>query len=167
MKRRILLGAAGWVAVAATATAGTVAAIGVLEDGITGSAVRPLDGDDVQRALSRPGAEPQSQATAVPTSPTATPAPGRSGTVTRVLAAGGGTVTARCAAGKVTLVAWSPAQGYRADDLAPGPAATASLSFTSDAAEYVVTVHCGAAGPVARASKDDGHHGRGRGGHDG
>jgi hypothetical protein len=168
MDRRILLGVAGWLTIAATATAGTVMAIGVLEDGITGSSVRPLDHDAVQRALSRSSAEPQSPPTAPSTvpSPSASAPPGGSA-VTRVFAAGGGsgTVTARCAGGRVTLVSWSPAQGFRADDLDRGPATTAALSFSSEEEEFTVTVSCGPDGPIARRSQDDDHHGRNRGGH--
>jgi hypothetical protein len=172
MDRRILLGVAGWLSIAAIATAGTVMAIGVLEDGITGSSVRPLDHDAVQGALSRSSAEPRSPSTGQATSPATAPSPSASpprggGAVTRVFAAGGdsGTVTARCAGGRVTLVSWSPGQGYRADDLERGPAKAAALSFTSDEEEFRVSVSCGPDGPIAQTSQDDGHHGRGRGGH--
>ncbi|MGH3389201.1 MAG: hypothetical protein ACRDOO_10025, partial [Actinomadura sp.] len=76
MTRRVLLGMAGWLAVAAAATAGTVAAIGILGDGITGSAAHPLDPDEVQRAL----AEPRSTATGTPpTTPAGTPPPAGGG----------------------------------------------------------------------------------------
>src|SRR3954447_9090043 len=112
MNRPVLFGAAAWLAVAAAATGAGVAAIGVLEDGITGSRTRAVDAESVRRSLSQTAAPPD---VAPATSPTA------SGGVTRVLGAGGGTVTARCAAGLVTLVSWTPAQGFRADDPVPGP----------------------------------------------
>jgi hypothetical protein len=160
MNRRILLGIAGWLTIAATATAGTVAALGVLEDGITGSSARPRDQNDVQRALGEPGAEPQSSTTPLAT-PSATPPAAGDGAVTRELAAGVGRVTARCAGGRVTLQNWSPAQGYRTDDVVRGPATTASVKFKSAADEYAVVVSCGPDGPVAQTIKDDGHHGRG------
>jgi hypothetical protein len=155
MNRRVLLGILGWLAVAATATGAGVAAIGVLEDGITGPGVRPLDSEAVGRAPSRTGVV--SAPPAPGPSPSA-PAAGRG--VTRNLAAGGGIVTARCDGGQVTIMAWTPAQGYRADDLNRGPAVTAALTFTSDRLEYAVTVTCEAGAPVAHSEKDDGHHGR-------
>jgi hypothetical protein len=72
-------------------------------------------------------------------------------------------VTASCAGGRATLVTWTPAQGYRADDLVRGPATTPSLTFKSDRQEYRVTVGCAAGEPVAHSGKDDRHGGRGRG----
>jgi hypothetical protein len=154
MNRRVLLGAAAWLAVAATATAAGVAAIGALEDGITGSRTPPLDREAVQRALNRTGA-------AVATVPTSPPSAGEG--VTRVLGSGGGTVTARCAGGRVTLLSWTPAQGFRADDPVRGPAKAASLKFESNTREYRVTVTCDGREPKISTSRDDRHHGHGGG----
>jgi hypothetical protein len=155
MNRRVLLGILGWLAVAATATGAGVAAIGVLEDGITGSRVRPLDSEAVRRDLSRTGV------VSTPPAPGAFPsASPTGGGVTRNLAADGGTVNARCDGGRVTIMAWTPAQGYQADDLDRGPAVAATLTFKSDRLEYAVTVTCEAGAPVAHSEKDDGHHGR-------
>jgi hypothetical protein len=155
MKRRILLGIAGWLAVAAAATTAGIAAIGVLEKGITGRSVRPLDDEAVHRALSRSGA----------TSTPALPNPGATSTagVTRNLAAGGGTVTARCDRGLATIVAAIPSQGFHTSGLGHGPAASVSLTFESDDEEYAVTLTCEGGSPVVRAAKDDGHRGRHRG----
>ncbi|GLY91769.1 hypothetical protein [Actinoallomurus iriomotensis] len=159
MNRRVLLGITGWLAVAASATAAGVAAIDVLEGGITGRSVRPLDEDAVHRALGRTGG----------TSPAAPPSPSPSasatGGVTRSLGTGGGTVTARCAGGKVTIVAVTPAQGFHTDGFARGPAPSVTLKLESDEKEYGVTVACEGGSPVARSTTDDGHHGgrRGRG----
>jgi hypothetical protein len=155
MKRRIVLGIAGWLTVAAAATTAGIAAIGVLEDGITGRSVRPLDDEAVHRALSRSGA------TSVPATPS--PGPVSTGGVTRNLAAGGGTVTARCASGLATVVAAVPSQGFHAGGAGRGPAASVSLTFESDDEEYAVTVTCEGGAPVARTEKDDGHRGRHRG----
>jgi hypothetical protein len=156
MRRRALFVAMLWFAVAAAATAAGVAAIDVLENGITGSEVRPLDGDAVRRALSH------ATATSVPAPGPSTPPP--SGAVTRNLAAGGGTVTARCVGERATLLAWTPAQGFRAEEVSRGPAPAASLKLTSGSDEYEVTVTCASGVPVAHPIKDDGHR-RGRGGH--
>lgn len=164
MNRHVILGVAGWLTVAAAATGAGIAAVSVLEDGITGSKVRPLDDDAVRRALSSGPATTPS-----PTPVTTAPAGGEP----RVLGTGGGTVTARCDGGQATLVAWTPAQGYRADEVDRGPAATPSLSFTSASREYHVTVHCAGGIPAVRSASDDRHggggedddggHGRGRG----
>jgi serine/threonine-protein kinase len=158
MNRRVLLGMAGWLAVAAAATTAGIAAITVLEDGITGQNVRPLDDDAVHRALSRSGTTPPR-----PTL-TAAPTPSSTAGVTRSLAAGGGTVTARCEGGRVTVVAATPYQGFRTDGVEHGPAASVSLTFKSSDEEYAVTMTCDNGSPVARTAQDDGHHGRNRGG---
>jgi hypothetical protein len=157
MRRRAIFVAALWLAIAAAATAAGVAAIDVLGDGITGSEVRPLDGEAIRRALSHATAS----TTAWPDPSTPPP----SGAVTRNLDAGGGTVTARCAGERVTLLAWTPAQGFRAEEVSRGPATVASLKLTSDSDEYEVTVTCASGVPVAHPVKDDGHR-RGGGGDD-
>jgi hypothetical protein len=180
MNRRVLLGIAGWLTVAVAATAAGIAAIDVLEDGITGQSVRPLDDEAVHRALSRSGTSPTMSPTMSPTtsptmSPGATPRPSPAasstgssaaspdGVVTRNLATGGGTVTARCEGGRVTVVAAIPAQGFRTDDIQRGPAPSAALTFESAEEEFAVTVTCEGGAPVAHSVKDDGHHGRHRG----
>lgn len=158
MNRRVLLGIAAWLAVAVAATTAGIAAIQVLEDGITGKSVRPLDDEAVHRALSRSGTTPPRQTPAV------SPSPSSTGGVLRNLAAGGGTVTARCEGGRVTIVAATPYQGFRTDGIEHGPAASASLTFESSDEEYAVTVTCEGGSPVAHTARDDGHHGRHRGG---
>jgi len=156
VNRRVLLGIAGWLAVAAAATTAGVAAIDVLEEGITGKNVRPLDDEAVRRALSDAGTTPPRPA---PT-PTAAPSPSSIGGVTKSLAAGGGTVTARCEGGRVTIVAATPYQGFRTDGIDRGPAASASLTFKSSDTEYAVAVTCANGTPAAHAARDDGHRGR-------
>ncbi|MBC6461230.1 hypothetical protein [Actinomadura sp. HBU206391] len=154
MRRRLWLGIGGWLAAVVAATGVGIAAIGVLEDGITGSQAGTLDQDAVQRALSSPFVPPASPPSPTSSAGQGTPAPGE---VTRVLSTEGGKVTATCSGGLVRLGGWSPALGYGADDAERGPAAEASLTFESDDAEYEVTVRCAAEGPVASTHKDDGH----------
>jgi hypothetical protein len=159
MNRRVLLGIFGWLALAGAATTAGIAALDMLEAGITGESVRPLDDEAVHRALSRSGA------TSAPATPAPAPSATSTGGVPRNLAAGGGTVTARCAGGRVTIVAAIPAQGFHTSGLEYGPAASVSLKFESADEEYAVTVTCDNGVPVAHSAKDDGHHGgrRGRG----
>src|SRR5439155_12282407 len=49
----------------------------------------------------------------------------------RVLTSTGGTVVARCVDGGAYLVSWSPAQGYRAEEVRRGRAAVARVSFAA------------------------------------
>ena len=158
MNRRVLLGIVGWLVLAGAATTAGIATLDMLETGITGKNVRPLDDEAVHRALSRSGTT--SAPVTPPSGPTVTPAGG----VTRNLAAGGGTVTARCAGGQVTVIAAIPAQGFHTGGLEHGPAAAVSLKFESADEEYTVTVTCENGSPAVRSAKDDGHRG-GRRGH--
>lgn len=160
VEQRVLLGIAGWLLVAAAATTAGVAAIDVLGEGITGKNVRPLDDEAVHRALSQAGTEPAKPAPSLSTRPSPTTG------VTKNLATGGGTVTARCEGGRVTVLAATPSQGFRTDGIDHGPATSASLIFESAASEYMVTVTCENGSPAVHSVKDDGHHG-GRGGRGG
>jgi hypothetical protein len=155
MNRRVLLGIGGWLVVAAAATTAGIATLDMLEAGITGKNVRPLDDEAVHRALSRSGA------TSVPATPAPSPSATSAGGVTRNLDAGGGTVTARCASGRVTIVAATPAQGFHTGSLDHGTAAAVSLKFESAEEEYAVTVTCDNGSPTVHSAKDDGHR-RGR-----
>ncbi|GAB2850069.1 hypothetical protein GCM10027176_61500 [Actinoallomurus bryophytorum] len=155
MNRRVILGIVSWLVVGGAATTAGIAAIDVLEDGITGKNVRPLDDDAVHRALSRAGV------TRTPSAPVPSPAASTAAGVTRNLAArGGGTVTARCEGGKVTILAATPAQGFHTDGFDRGPATSSSLTFESAEEEFAVTVDCQGGSPAVHVAQDDGHRGR-------
>ena len=155
MNRRVLLGIVGWLVLAGAATTAGIATLDVLEDGITGKNVRPLDDEAVHRALGRSGATP------APLTPAPSPSTTPAGGVTRNLAAGGGTVTARCSGVQATIVAAIPSQGFHTDGLEPGPAASVSVQFESEDEEYTATVTCESGAPIVRSAEDDGHQ-RGR-----
>lgn len=146
--------AGGWLAAASAATAVGVTATTALGSGITSGATAPLSEQQVASELQHdtPAASGQ------PGSPAA-PAPGA---VTRTLGTQGGTVIARCSAGQVTLVSWSPAQGFESEDVHAGPALAARIKFGSHGTDIEVTITCSGAVPVAHAASDrDSHSGRG------
>jgi hypothetical protein len=121
-----------WLVVAFLTTLVGLAAVNSLGDGILGSAERPLTRDSVDAAVSsEPSASPSttpsfSEPSPALSEPTA-PLPAEA--VSRTFSSAGGTVTAACAGDVVTLRYWSPAQGYEADHVVRGPAATASIRF--------------------------------------
>jgi hypothetical protein len=158
VKRRILLVTAAWLLGAAlTATAAT-AAVNALGSGLLGQGSPVLSEDEVQRRLASAAPEstpPPATGTPIP----GTPAPSTSPAGTRVLATAGGTVVARCAAGQATLLSWSPAQGYRTDEVNRGPAAAASVRFKADRTELTVTVTCAGDEPQATTATDNRHGG--------
>ena len=163
MSRRIVLVATAWLfAAALTATAAT-AAVNAVGSGLLGQGSPVLSQDEVRGRLSATpqlatpgaGAPTGSPSAAVPSPSGDTASP----SATRVLATGGGTVVARCAAGQVTLVSWSPAQGYRTDDVNRGPAEAASVKFKSSDVELTVTVTCAGDEPQAATATDHRHGG--------
>ncbi|GAA3445198.1 septum formation initiator [Planomonospora venezuelensis] len=183
MRRRLPLAVAGWLVTGALATGAGVAVISYLGEPLTASAHRPLSSAEVRQALARltpsgtatvPGSPP---ATAVPSAtpvpsgtalPSATPVPSGSAAPTpppagpsgrsRVIGTAGGNVIARCDGGLVTLRAWSPAQGFRVDDVERGPAVRARVEFEADdddagIDDLRIEVWCPAGGsPVHRIS---------------
>ncbi len=171
MHRRILFGVAAWLLGAATATAGSLLAISLLGQGITGNSGQLLTQDAVTRALASEAAEaPPSAAardTGSPTAPARTaPAAsaGASGTDVpatdttttgsppgdgTVLTSAGGEVVASCQAAGAYLISWSPLQGYAADDVNRGPAAAARVTFESTTQRVTMVVSCSAGVPSA------------------
>jgi hypothetical protein len=147
----VLLVIGGWVAAALVTTATSIWAISLLGEGITSAVAVPVGRSDVAHALA------SARATGgAPSAPE--PAQTSSGQdLTRGFSTEGGTVLAACDSGLATLVSWSPAQGYAADDLEPGPAAAVSMEFESD--DYTVQVRVVCAGGVPamtqRAVEDD------------
>jgi len=79
-----------------------------------------------------------------------------------VLTSQGGTVLAECRPAGAYLMSWSPTQSYEAAGVVRGPAATARVTFESDANSVTMVVSCpaGAAGmPIASSytqPNDDG-----------
>jgi hypothetical protein len=53
------------------------------------------------------------------------------------------------------LTAWSPAQGFRADDPERGPAASVSIKFKRDRNEMTIIVRCVNGEPTAEVVPDD------------
>jgi hypothetical protein len=138
MRRRSLLAVAGWLAAAAVATLIGVGAIRLVGDSITGTPGGVLSQAEVGRAL----ASPTATATAGPApstpGPTAVTSPGtRKSFSTR-----GGSVVAECAAGLVTLAAYSPAQGYQVTDADHGPDDDAEVKFRGPAGEVELHIRC-------------------------
>lgn len=73
----------------------------------------------------------------------------------RRLTTEGGYVVARCESAQAYLVYWSPAQGYRAEDVQRGPTETASLHFTGASREIEVKITCLAGEPRLSVEEED------------
>jgi serine/threonine-protein kinase len=73
-----------------------------------------------------------------------------------VLTSPGGEVVAACQATGAYLVSWSPLQGYEADDVSRGPAATARVTFSAGKSRVTMTVRCSAGVPSATSTTQPG-----------
>ncbi|TJZ42276.1 hypothetical protein FCH28_35285 [Streptomyces piniterrae] len=132
----------------------------------------PLDDAAVRRKLAAarsaapdapatPSAEPSPSASATPAPPETPPVAPTHPTGTGTVRVTGGSLTAACLAdGRIHLTAWSPAAGFHVDDdVARGPAATATIEFEpsdDDAGDdRPYEIHCAAGHPKAVPAPDD------------
>jgi hypothetical protein len=184
--RRILFGVAAWLLGAATATAGSLLAVSLLGQGITGASGPLLTQDAVNRALASGSDEPSDTAgpavvqPSSPGSPSGTPAaasasatPAQAGEVSpspsppsavdspalagTLLTSRGGNVLASCLAAGTYLDSWSPSQGYDVGAVYRGPAGTARVTFDSSGGSAVtMVVSCSAGVPSATSYTHEG-----------
>jgi hypothetical protein len=81
---------------------------------------------------------PRGSAASASTDPSASPSAGPP----RQFTTYGGVLTARCTGQLAYLVSWSPAPGYRVDDVHRGPATLAQVSFVSATQRLAFGVRC-------------------------
>lgn len=171
---------AGWLGAAAVATGVALAAVSSIGAGIFGNSAGPLEQQQVADALAalpteEPVRTPANTPTSTPTpsaTPDATSTPGNPSDNTpnntpnngsteptaepEVITSPGGTVVARCTAnGRVEVLSWSPAQGYRVDDGDHGPAREVEVEFESGEQDVEVKVRCAGGVPDAAIESDD------------
>ncbi|MET8153835.1 hypothetical protein ACIBSW_19505 [Actinoplanes sp. NPDC049668] len=152
MKRRTLLGTAGWIGAAVLAVLIGLAAVRVIGDGLSSEAGRPRSAAEVERDLAAQTtttptltAPSSAQATTNPTTnPATTPATAASSSARASAGSGpapaaglrtfrteGGTVVVRCASGQAEIVAMSPLGGFAVHERDQGPRAQAEGEFRS------------------------------------
>jgi hypothetical protein len=114
--------AAGWLLAAVLATAVGIAAVGVIGRGLTEPAGEQMTGPEIERELAK--ADRRSPGP----SESPTPAPSASG-VRKLFTTPAGTVLARCVGNTAELLSWSPANGYRLDEVDRRRGAEAEVTF--------------------------------------
>lgn len=164
----------GWIAVQMVGYAVTPASLPVLTAGEVSQRLTTAEPTDASpRATPRTSKEegkkkepPTSSTSPQPTGSPATttsprPSPAKSTTsaprptaVVRTLASKGGSVVAACLSGQVTLRSWSPAVGYRVDEVEVGPDQEVEIRFVSKTAEVKMQVQCVSGVPVAESEYD-------------
>jgi hypothetical protein len=143
-------------------TTGAVAAVGVgllalslIGNGLTDDAIQPVTPEAVERAASMPPSTPAGPPGAVSPTASARPTGSPEPVAERLVSSSGGTVVARCTGASVYLVYWSPAQGYRVDYVARGPAEAARVTFEGNGREVKISVSCLAGVPDASIHQEE------------
>ena len=157
MTRRLII-IAGWFAAAILAVLVGLVGISVIGDGLTSPVAEPISADEVARQLA--AEPPAASAGPPPAVPSAVASVGPAPELTRLTETRGGTVVARCDAGRAVIVSMAPAQGWAVHERDAGPQTEAEGEFrrTADNHDRVkVDVRCDAGVPVltARDERDD------------
>ncbi|KAA9377556.1 hypothetical protein F5972_18150 [Microbispora cellulosiformans] len=74
-------------------------------------------------------------------------------TARKLISTGAGSVIARCDGRLARLQSWTPAQGFRVDDVDPGPDDRARVRFESDEGKLEIEVRCAGGVPTPRISR--------------
>jgi hypothetical protein len=168
MWTRALLAVGAWLLGVVGATAGSLVAVSLIGQSITGPSAQQLTVTAINRALAGagqnagqnpPAASPGPSVSArprppapsrhrpavpAPSAPASTPPP--AGTL---LSSAGGSVLAACQKGGVYLISWSPQPGYEADDVIRGPGITARVLFMAGIRGVRMVVSCTGSVPSA------------------
>ncbi|WP_344128178.1 hypothetical protein [Saccharopolyspora halophila] len=144
---RTALAVLGWLAASGIAVALGLVAVSALGRGILDPGPPITKPSDVAAELSRPA--PARTETAPEASPGAEPL------ARHVERTPGGTAVTGCdASGRTMLVSWSPAQGFRADDINDGPDDEAEMTFTSADTDVDISVECSGGRPRTTVEVD-------------
>ena len=162
--RRLFTGAAAWTVAAVASVAVSMLALTVI-GGVGGDvqppAPRPAVDSGLAGAATGDTASPATSATTTPTSSaSASPTPPAAATgpaaasptpgPPRQFTTSAGVVTAQCIGQLAYLASWSPAPGFRVDDVRRGPAIVARVTFVmfSTRQETELAVRCAAGVPT-------------------
>jgi hypothetical protein len=166
---RFLVGLGAWLLGAGIATTGSMIAVHELAHGLLVSQAQQLGAGTTAVGLvagtanrSPSPAAPSAAASSsrrpvkrhTPRPSASTDAPTPAGTL---MQSGEGSVMATCSASGAYLLYWSPDQGFWADDVARGPAGTASVTFRGPDAGVIMRISCPAGVPVAHLYQLSGH----------
>ncbi|HET6755416.1 MAG TPA: hypothetical protein VFH23_15870 [Jiangellaceae bacterium] len=169
---RGVVAVAGWFAAAILAAGVTLAAVMVIGSGIFGESTRTRSQAEVAQALaslSPPSGSAASPATAT-SSPSPSPSPQATGSASnepsspdagsgspsrRLIASAGGSVLAQCSGRDIVVLSWTPAQGYRVEEIDQEARHDVEVLFGSEDDEVKVAVRCEEGQPVADIEQED------------
>jgi hypothetical protein len=153
--RSVVASVVAWTVGASLALAVSLLALSMVSTGLTTGPFQPVTRDVVASASqATPTPPPKASDTATGGARTAAPSPSSASASERSLSSLGGTVVARCQTGGAYLVYWSPAPGYRVDNVVRGPTQPARVSFEGQGREVKVSVTCVNGTPQARTREE-------------
>jgi len=170
VRSRVLLGVGAWLLGAASATAGSLYAVGQLGNSLLAVSTRQMSVETVNSDLARENArhaeslrdsahrspDHRKKVAAKPRHAKPSPSPSQSASPTPSVPAGtlltspDGSTEATCMAGGAYLSYWSPQPGFEVDDVMRGPAAVASVTFQGVSGGVEIRVSCTGGVPVKR-----------------
>jgi len=176
VRSRVLLGVGAWLLGAASATVGSLYAVGQLGNSLLAVSTKQISVAVVNADLARENArhaEPLRDSThsnnrstdrrkkvaAKPAHVKASPSPSQSASPAPspppgiLLTSPDGSTEATCMSGGAYLSYWSPQPGFEVDDVMRGPAAVASVSFRDVSGGIEIRVSCDSGVPVKRLVK--------------
>jgi pyruvate/2-oxoglutarate dehydrogenase complex dihydrolipoamide acyltransferase (E2) component len=151
--RRGAVAVAGWLAAAFLATGVTLAAVTLIGSGIFGESTRTRSQAEVAQALA--SLDPTGASSTAPTSEPTSPPVTSQTPVRRVITSAGGTVLAECSGRDVTVISWTPAQGYRVDDVDLAAQRDVEVRFEGEDTEVRVKIRCTDGRPDAEIEEHD------------
>jgi hypothetical protein len=138
-------GVIAWCVGAALAVGVGMLALSAIGVGLTDRALPPLAAGAMESSAA--GTTPVASARATRPPLNGATAKAVPSVTEQILSIDGGSVAARCTDDRVYLASWSPAQGFRVDEVRRGPATTATVKFVSTRREYTMRVRCVAGVP--------------------
>jgi hypothetical protein len=153
--RRTFASVAAWTVGATASVAVGLLALSLIDSGLTTRSAQPSTPDVLAeasptRSASADGSAGMGTPSAVAKSASSTSGQGAE----RVLSSPGGTVVARCSGAGSYLVSWSPAQGYKVDDVRRGPLPETKVVFQTLTVAVDLRVTCVSGVPQGRVAKD-------------
>ena len=157
--RSVVASVVAWTVGATIALAVSLLALSTVRTGLSAEPFQPVTRDLDAANQATPTPPPMSSQLAVQDPPTARPTVSaatatEATTGERSLTSVGGTVVARCGTGGAYLVYWSPAPGYRVNDVLRGPAEPARVMFEGQGYEVKVAVSCVTGTPHATTRQE-------------
>jgi hypothetical protein len=159
--RPALAGSLAWTAGAVSAIVVGLLALSLIRTGLGDEAFQPPGSGVAVQSDPEPSATPTTEPTAAPRATTPGPARTEPAVTERTITTTGGTAVATCRGATAYLAFWTPAPGFRAEDVNRGPAPAVRLAFEGLGREIKISVRCVGGVPQPTVDEEYGDNGPG------